>query len=482
MYKKTVLVVTLAQLINYGLPILTFPLMVRAFDIITYGVWIEVSTISSLLISFGVLGLGNAIGVMIVEQKNDPNTVYSNALYAFVTLGSSLTVLLIILAPILNMLTTRNAIAPSIFSIASITILSSSLNLLASQLYRLRQKPFIGASFDIVIAITRLVTAYIAFLQKDLLSFAVLYSGTQITLSLIQLIVAYRGIKITRLSLPIIKQLTIHGLNLSIAGQANWLVTYGDRLLLSILATSSAVAIYAASYQFTMILVALGWPYLYSLLPALGERWKANDPKGAQQTVKHSTRFMSLTLIPGVIGLSLVGNSLLELLATKDFSQGGLLIGLIALGVALDSLGTALQYIFYAQGRPQVLRNIYLRAAVFNILANLVAIPLLSYNGAGLITLVTFVYIFYSLWRKTEMLFTDLFDVSAMGRCLLASAVMGVWVVLTAQSTILGLVIAIAGGAIIYGIAIILLKVISLDEALAIPRSILRRMNILKAT
>ncbi len=477
MYKKTVLIVTISQIINYGLPILTFPLLVRAFDIRTYGIWIEINTVTSLLISFGILGLGNALGVMIVEQKNSSDTIYSNALYAFVILAGILALFLIIFAPTLNTITTRNAIAPNIFRVSSFVLLSASFNLLASQVYRLRQRPFAGASFDVIIAIMRLVTAYIAFLQKDLLSFVIIFASVQLSLSVVQVFVAYRGIQLTRLSLSIIKELAVHSFNLSIAGQASWLVMYGDRLLLSILATSSAVAIYAASYQFTLILVALGWPYLYPLLPALGERWKANDLVGAQRLVKHSTYFMSLTIIPSIIGLSLLGNALLELLATKEFAQGGLLVGMIAVGIALDIFGTALQYIFYAQGRPQVLRNIYLRAAVFNIIANLIAIPLFSYNGAGLTTMITFIYIFYSLWRKTEMPFTTLFDVSAIWRCLLASAVMGVWVVATARPSIVGLIVAIIGGAVIYGIGIILLKVISLDELLAIPRSVLRRIS-----
>jgi O-antigen/teichoic acid export membrane protein len=481
MYIKTVLVVTLAQLINYGLPILTFPLLVKAFDINTYGIWIEVNTITSLAISFGILGLGNAVGVMIVEQKNNTDVVYSNALYAFLLLSTLLITLLIVLTPVLNTFTTRNTIAPTIFRISAFTILSGAMNLLASQVYRLRNRPFIGATFDIVIAIMRLVTAFIAFLEKDLVKFAVVFVTVQVLLSAFQLIVAYRGIILTRLSIKIIKSMAIHSFNLAIAGQANWLVMYGDRLLLSMLSTSSAVAVYAASYQFTMILVALGWPYLYPLLPTLGEFWKNQDIQGTQNAIKQATRLMALTIIPGIVGLALVGNSLLELLASKDFAQGILLIGFIACGVALDSFGTTLQYIFYTQGNPQVLRNIYFRAAIFNILSNLVAIPLLSYNGAGLTTLLTFAYIFYALWRKTEMDFTVLFDVRTIWRCLVASGIMGIWVIATVRSNFVGLTISIVGGGIIYGIGIIILRVITPDELLSIPRSILRRINILKA-
>ncbi|MBN8621459.1 MAG: polysaccharide biosynthesis C-terminal domain-containing protein, partial [Anaerolineae bacterium] len=145
--------------------------------------------------------------------------------------------------------------------------------------------------------------------------------------------------------------------------------------------------------------------------------------------------------------------------------------------VTLDVLGTTLQYIFYVQDKPGVLRNIYLKAAVLNLVANLIAIPLFSYNGAGLTTMLTFAFIFYSLWRKTEMPFAALFDVSAMWRCAIASGIMAIWVMVTINASLAGLVIAITGGALIYGAAIVTLKVITFDELVAIPRAILRRMR-----
>jgi len=412
------------------------------------------------------------------ETKHD--SIYTNALYIFLTISGLFMTLLILTAPILNELTMRNPTGIPVLQLLSLQIIFYALNSLIFQIFRMSHQSFKGTLLDVTMSIARLVAVLTTLFIKELIFFATIYVVLQTIVILVQFALSYQKPYFSRPSPNIIKELLSSGFNLSIVSQANWLVMYGDRLMLSILSSSAAVAIYAASYQITLVINALGYPYLYQLLPILGERWKQNDIVGTQNAVKNTTRMIGLWVIPCLIGIGLVGDTLLRFLATKEFAQGGLLIGMIAAGVVLDIWGTALQYIFYAQGRPEVLRNIYLRAAVLNILANVVAIPLWSYNGAGLTTLLTFVYIFYSLWRKTEMPFTELFDVNAMGRCLLASAIMGIWVVFTAQPTILGLIVAIGGGAVIYGIAIILLKVISLDEALAIPRGILRRMNIFK--
>jgi O-antigen/teichoic acid export membrane protein len=478
MPKRTTFFITLALLFNNALPLITFPILTKTFDITSYGIWIEAGTLVSLVVVFANQGISNALGMLIANSsEEDRDSLYSNALYTFLVISGVLVIALNLLAPALNNITMRNPVGIPILRLLSLQIIFFALNSLLFQIYRMKHQAFKGTLLDVTMSISRFISVLTTIFLKDLIVFATIYVALQACVTIVQFIVSYRAVHFTKPSFSIMKQLVTSGFDLSIVSQANWLVMYGDRLMLSILSTSTAVAIYAASYQLTLVINALGYPYLYLLLPILGEHWKQNDITGGKQSVKNTTRTIGMIVIPCVIGAGLAGDTLLRFLATKEFAQGGLLIGMIAAGIVLDIFGTALQYIFYAQNRPQVLRNIYLRAALFNILANLIAIPLFSYNGAGLTTMLTFIYIFYSLWQKTEMPFTDLFDVNAMWRCLLASIVMGIWVVATVRPTIIGLIVAIIGGAVIYGIGIITLKVISLNELLAIPRSVLRRIN-----
>jgi O-antigen/teichoic acid export membrane protein len=196
-----------------------------------------------------------------------------------------------------------------------------------------------------------------------------------------------------------------------------------------------------------------------------------------QHTIRTQINSIALIIVPAAFGLVAVGIPLLSVLATTEFAQSTILIALIVGGISIDVFSTALQYIFYAQGRSDILRNIYLQAAVFNILANLIAIPLFSYNGAGLTTLLTFVYIFFALWRKTEMPFTALFDVSTIGRCLLAAIVMAGVVSLLVEATIPRLLVAMCVGGLTYGVGIILLRVVSVHDLLAIPRALRHRLK-----
>jgi len=477
MRKKTVFIITIAQLVNYAIPALTFPLLISTFDINTYGLWIVANTVAGFAVIFWAHGLSNALGTIIANRKDDPNPYYANVFYAFLTIGSGMTVAILLAAPMLNAIMMHSAIGTTVLRIVSITAFTMSLNVLAVQVFRLRQKPVIDAILEIAVVLTRFLAVGYAVLVPDLLTFVQVFAVSQVVVTAVQIAVAYRGIPLSRPSGLVIKHLLHYGWNLSTVSLANWLMMYGDRLMLSIFSTSAAVAVYSASYQLGQPLIALGWPYAYTLLPVLAERWKSGDIQGAQQVVRQSTRAMSILLIPATVGLTLIGSALLQLLGGDEFAQGQWLIGMIALGISLDVIGTNLQYIFYAQGRPEVLRRIYGQATLLNLGLNLLAIPLFGFYGAGFVTLLTFVFTLYRLWRQTTMPMAALFDLGVLWRCLLISAVMGVWVAITTAPSVVRVATAIAGGLTIYGAGLLTTRVISLSELAQMRHAVANRFT-----
>src|SRR6185503_13452232 len=100
MKKRSVFIVTISLLVNFGTPFLTFPLLTRAFDITTYGYWIETNTIVSLLCIFSTQGLANGVSAQIVsEHKSQQEAIFNNALYLFLGLTTILALLVCLGAP-----------------------------------------------------------------------------------------------------------------------------------------------------------------------------------------------------------------------------------------------------------------------------------------------------------------------------------------------------------------------------------------------
>jgi O-antigen/teichoic acid export membrane protein len=294
---------------------------------------------------------------------------------------------------------------------------------------------------------------------------------------LLQVVLAYRGIHIHGISWDRMRQILTAALRLSVVSQASWLVMFGDRLMLSVLSGSTSVAIYAASYQITNVLLALGWPYAYAALPVIAQRWSDNDIVGAHTAARRSIRGMFIVLRPAAIGLTLTGSHIISLLAPDAFLIGGTLIGLLAVGMCLDIIGIIFQYLFQVQKRTTELSKIYIQAAIFNILANLIAIPLFSYYGAGVTTLLTFLFIIYRLWKVIQIPLSSLLDFRTMFYCVVASTALAAWVWATVAPTIPSLIISIGGGALIYGIGLIALRVISIHDILHTLRVIVQRVS-----
>lgn len=458
--RRNLTVVSVATLVNHSAPLITFALLVRAFDPVHYGLWIEANTLVGLLIVVCASGLADAIGALIFDPTMQKDEVFTNGFWAFLLISGGLAALMVLASPLLDALTTRNPTGAAIIPILAGTVVTGSYNLFASQVFRLRGRAVIGASFDIAAAIARIAAIMLAFVQHDLISFAAIYVTMQLAVTTVQVYSALHGIRLQPPSWPLLRSMLGLSLNFGVVSQSRWFVMYGDRLLLSILSTSMAVAVYSASYQITMILIGLGWPYLYMLLPALGAHWQVNDLAGAYAAIRQATRSMTVLLVPAVVGLALTGDALLRFLATESFAEGAVLIGIIGLGVAIDVLGTSLQYLFHVQKRPQVLRRIFLQSAAFNLAANLVAIPLLSFYGAGITTLLTFVLTLVLLWRETSLPVRALLDVGVVWRCLIACIPMGFWVAAIVGVEIGRLLLAVGGGALVYGAGVVALGVI----------------------
>jgi O-antigen/teichoic acid export membrane protein len=460
---RTVIIVMITQVITLGLPIITFPLLISTFDVTSYGIWVEAGTISSLFVAFSAYSMFGALGATIAQKNLDADQVYANTLYLFLAAGGLLTVVMALGAPVINRFTAQSAMGERIIQLLSVNVLTGSLNLLARQVYRLRLQALRGNVFDVVLGLGRLVAVILAIGHRDLERFAITFTLIQIVLASMQTVVAYWHIPLYRPSLTIMRKLIMDTANFIAINQTEWVIQYGDRLMLSIISTSAAVAIYAASYQLTVILSALAGPFLYVLLPALSQQWEAAGESAGQYVVRRYTRFMLIITIPAVLGLGLTGNSLLRLIS-DEFAQGDVLILMIAIGIGLNAIGISLQYVYQVRGQIQTLRNIFLVTAVFNVLANLVAIPLFDYYGAGVTTLLTFALTFYLLWRYLEMPFRALFDMSAIWRCVLACVPMGLWVWWLVDATVIGLGVAVVGGIILYGMSIVVLKVLSFSE------------------
>lgn len=187
-----------------------------------------------------------------------------------------------------------------------------------------------------------------------------------------------------------LRRLLSYGMPLMPNGILRWLINYADRLVIIQVLGLAAVGVYAASYSLGQVLHLLVLPLGFVLFPFLSRLWDRGEHAEVRRYLAHATRYYLLLAMPAALGISLLSQPALRLIATAEFETSGLLVLWIALGFVLNGLFQINAYAFHLTHRTRLLSLILLASAALNILLNLTLVPRLGLSGAAIATAAAF--------------------------------------------------------------------------------------------
>jgi O-antigen/teichoic acid export membrane protein len=152
-------------------------------------------------------------------------------------------------------------------------------------------------------------------------------------------------------------------------------------LLLSVLGTDEDVALYGVAYKSFEVLFALPGFVMVTLLPELA-RLEAGEPR-FNAIVQKAFTAMTFLALP-ITGMALCGTELMRVLGGAEYGQAGELLVFILASVTLACVQGVFGYTLVSQGRQGVLLKVSLTVLAVNIAANLILIPTLGLDGAGI--------------------------------------------------------------------------------------------------
>lgn len=159
-----------------------------------------------------------------------------------------------------------------------------------------------------------------------------------------------------------------------------------DIVLLSVLAGSFAVGIYAAPYRILNAIQVLPFALMSALLPAIsGIQERANDH---QLCSRMTGFFYSLALFP-ILAVTLVARPIVLLLLGKSFAASTPVLGILIWATIPMFINFGLNTFLLARGHEKLFLRTTLVCAAVNIGANLVLIPRFSYFAAAAVTILT---------------------------------------------------------------------------------------------
>lgn len=198
-----------------------------------------------------------------------------------------------------------------------------------------------------------------------------------------------------------------------------------DIVMLSLLASYSAVATYSVGYKFSDLLGALPLAVLTPALTMMVAAWP-DDPAAFRRTFRHALIILAVGAVGASVGFVVFAQPLVTLLYGDRYANASDAARLLVVGQGLHFFTLLAFTTLVAAGRNRLYPIAMLVGVVLNIALNIVLIPEFSYLGSGWATVVTEAVVLVVLGVGVARIPGVLpFPWGPMAKCLAAGVVTG---------------------------------------------------------
>ena len=428
-----------ADMLARAAGLITFPILARCAGPDGYGAYGQVNTVVGLLVPFCALGLSSGMVRFFagVEWNEAVRRRLMSILGAVICISGAVSVLMSLSAPLMNRLFLNWKDGPELFRWGAFLVLAGATEGLLLEFLRARE--LLAAYSLLQICQTCLLV----------LSTAVLLPGGYGVVGLVKALVA---IKILLNSLVVagfylwdrprpgrggvdatLGRMVAFGLPLAVSGLGLWMMNFVDRLVIGHFMSASALGLYGSVYGWAGLLLAVNSALNLPLYPRLMKAMATGGPLAMGPEVSVFHRYAVLGLVPGMILLICVMKPLILVMGGSAFRVQVFLVACIVIATFLDQWNAPAQYILMCVDKVVYTQNAWLITGILNGVANWFIVPRYGLNGAGAVTVVTFIVlegaVFLKATQYCPLLRHYRFDVSwkALAACLPGTALCVVW-------------------------------------------------------
>ena len=223
-----------------------------------------------------------------------------------------------------------------------------------------------------------------------------------------------------------------------------------------------AAGYYIGAYRVLQIPYELSSLFLLTLYPVAAERWKQN-PESMRGFLEFVLRFILSLTLPIAMGTLVVGPQLLQAIIGSAFEASGLIFQIMIWNIVANSILIVFtQLVLVMGGKENLVFRVFIAGALFSLSVNLALIPLLSYLGAAIASVLSQIALcLISYWYARQSVRIRFW--AYLFKPLAASIVMAVacWVTLHVG---VNLWLVIALGALIYALMLFALGGVSRQD------------------
>lgn len=455
---------SLANLAIMAAGLISFPILTRVLSVSEYGIMGLNVMLLTWLGSLSKLGLQHSAVRLWSEWEGRPGGIQRFTLTLFV--GALLTSLPVLALYAGAMWLLRPWIGDRLFGfflLASPLLLIQALSSFSTNLLRARQWSGRRAVFDVTSSYAAMVLAVLGatVLWGGLRGYYLGLMSGQALVALLLLATVLRWTRLRRenFSPPLLREAVAYGLPMAVAELSASLFHMSDRLVIQWRLDENAVGYFTMAFNLAMYVNTLfALPMDLAAVPMMASLYEQSGAPATSEFLRKAARFFFMAAAPAAVGMWLIREDLVALLASRRFLPGAGLVHLLLAGFLLRGSRTLLGAGLLLGKRVWTVAAVEVTGAATNFALNLLLIPRMGIAGSALATLVTQLAAALADFRLGSRLVPVRLDVMALlhhsGCALLMGAV--ITRVTLGGARAVRLLVHVVGGALFYVLLVLL--------------------------
>ncbi len=242
-----------------------------------------------------------------------------------------------------------------------------------------------------------------------------------------------------------------------------------DAMILPTLKGVDVLGYYNTAYKFVDALNFIPSNFTLAIFPAL-TRLAVSSKEAMLRAYLLSLKLLLWLALPITVGTIFIAHELIDLTGGSAYlPHSAIALQVLIWFLPFSFINSVTHYVLIALGQQRFLTKAFIIGVVFNVVANLIAIPPLSYVGAALVTILSEIVLLIPFYYCVRKNLASIPFWSLMWRPALAAGIMGM--VLWALVPRVGLLISVPLAGVLYAVLLVLSGALGEDE-----RALLRRL------
>lgn len=232
---------------------------------------------------------------------------------------------------------------------------------------------------------------------------------------------------------------------------AQFVIEISDRYVIGFFMDAEKVGIYSAAYGIGVIPFAISTYLCYVLKPTIYAYYDNGMVDKARMYLSYSWKYLLMLSIPSAFGLSILARPLLLNMTTSKFvSDGVYIIPLVVVGIVFWGMEQIFAVSLLIFKRRKIFVIAFISGALTNFLLNIILVPRYGIIAAAVTTLIAYILLTFIIGYSSRKHFPFDLNFRFISKCFFAATGMTLFIWIFNPNTVVGIVISIIIGIIIY--------------------------------